>query len=239
MSDGRVQAKVWDFQTDEVTLAAEFDSEFEYLVAVSNDEKQMLVGGGKMAVWLGPPVNLKSVDLASGKIELVPGHLRSLSDIAYSPNDKLFATAGSDRSIRLWDRNNSEELACWKPQADDRHRYYFAGDLDFSESGKWLAAVYLNGTVLLFDTQTKALTKTFVVDYQLTSQIQFIENDQTLCISSRDSNRVILLDISSGKVRSELPLHQQNIRSLDQQGSVVITAGEAGSVLLHRVPQSK
>ncbi len=231
---------IWDCGKDIIELTLETDLYEPAYLNVSPDGKELLVAGGKTSMWPGKPVDWEVWDLATAERVLnVGGHRRTISDIEFSPDGKWIATSGSDRTVRLWNAKTKKEFHVWKPERNDRHALYFPVNIDFSNSGDTLAACYRNGTIVLHDLNSMLVSKVLSVDLPVTDGAYFIEDDQTLLVFSKNSNRITLLDVETGIIRSTLPVQDTNIASLDAVNNVVLTGDQAGAIRLHRISGSK
>ena len=64
------------------------------------------------------------------------GHITSLTHVVYSPDGKRIATASEDKTVRLWDSSNGQEMLTLKGHthvvrcvefSPDGHRLYSCG----------------------------------------------------------------------------------------------------------------
>ncbi len=74
---------------------------------------------------------LKIVDLASGEERVLRGHTAGISGLAYAPDSRLLATAGDDRSVRLWDPDTGKEQLVLRGHVDGVSALAFAPDSSF------------------------------------------------------------------------------------------------------------
>jgi WD40 repeat protein/DNA-binding SARP family transcriptional activator len=76
------------------------------------------------------------------------GHMAGLSDVAFSPDGNLLATASSDRSAKVWDAGTGQELLSLGGHADVVYK------IAFSLDGKRLATASADKTAKIWDAVT-------------------------------------------------------------------------------------
>jgi hypothetical protein len=78
-------------------------------------------------------------------------HISQVSDVEFSPDGKLLATASGNK-VHLWDVASGKPLGL-QPLTHTS----WVSDVEFSSESKWLASAGQDGTVQLWDIETKAL----------------------------------------------------------------------------------
>lgn len=79
---------------------------------------------------------------------LLEGHTDLINSVALSPDDKILATGSSDKTIKLWDVKDEEELKTLKVHTD------WVRCVAFSPDGKYLASGSRDETVKIWDVQS-------------------------------------------------------------------------------------
>jgi RNA polymerase sigma factor (sigma-70 family) len=116
--------------------------------------------------------------------------------VAFAPNGKLFATAGSDGTVKLWETAASRVKATL--QADERGVLSVA----FSPDGKTLASGGYDDSVKLWDVATEKERATWKIN-QSTVSLAFSPDGKSLA-AGYGSGNLNLWDVATGKERISL-----------------------------------
>lgn len=114
-SDGNIyQLDKHTFQSIKTWKAHE-NSVFSLFVL---SENKILLSGGRDA-----RLNVWDLQNECKNIENIPAHLSTLNHIALSPSGHLFATAGRDKTIKIWDSYSFELLKVIDAARNQSHTY--------------------------------------------------------------------------------------------------------------------
>ncbi len=150
------------------------------------------------------------------------GHMGTIRGIALSPNGQLIATAGRDKTVKLW-RRNGECVATLTGHQD------MVRSINFSPDGNRLVSASWDGTVHLWSA-TGALLNVLEGHSDEVNQAKFHPDGNSIASAGRDG-RVFLWD-KNGHFLKELANSGAWLQCLDwsPDGSTLAAAGDNNQV---------
>ncbi|MBI3466717.1 MAG: protein kinase [Planctomycetes bacterium] len=159
-------------------------------------------------------------------VEMIKDHTNKVRAAAFSPDGKVLATAGDDKSIRLW------EVATGKRKERIPHTAAVHG-LAFSPDGKMLASGGADKAVTLWDVVTGEKKKTFPVARTIV-WIAFAPDGRTLATVGDKQQVPVLWDAATGKEGASLQGHMDyvNAAAFSPDSKTVATVSDDRTVQL-------
>ncbi|OAQ35766.1 WD40 repeat-like protein, partial [Linnemannia elongata AG-77] len=117
-------------------------------------------------------------DLQTGVVELfLEGHTDDIKKVAHSPCGRWIASTSKDGSVRLWDlHNGGQGHVLFETNAE------FNAASAFTSTGLRLAVGFIDGTVNIYDTQSKELLTTTTIEDQRVRALAYSPNNLELAI---------------------------------------------------------
>lgn len=166
-------------------------------------------------------------------IHALSGHSDSVFSVAISPDGKMLASGGRDRTVKLWNLTTGELLTTLT-----RHSSPVLS-VDFSPDGQTLASAsnmeFHDGTIKLWDVGTGRLRQTLgssLVSLR-TSCVAFSPDGQTLATGHSDA-AIRLWHHSSGKKLHTLRGHGWDVNSVtfSRNGRFLVSGGLDGAIMI-------
>ncbi|MFJ8163096.1 WD40 repeat domain-containing serine/threonine protein kinase [Streptomyces sp. NPDC096136] len=156
---------------------------------------------------------------------VITHHTDAVGSVAFSPDGRLLASGGSDRTVRLWD------LAAGSGSSPFPARAATVTCVAFSPDGKVLASAGLDRSIALADVGRRSDRAGLKASAGVLSAA--FSPDGTL-LADADDRTVRLWDLASGTVAATLDAHGGTVRSVafSPDGRTLAGGGEDGTVRL-------
>ncbi len=155
------------------------------------------------------------------------GHAGEVYRAAFSPDGKTLATAGQDRTVRLWDVGERRPRLILPDRSDGPSGHgYDINWVTFSPDGKVLATASDDHTVKLWDAGSGRLRLTLAGHHDLVVSVLFTPDGRQL-ISCARQGKVILWDLETSRERSSFTVSNGTLQSLavSPDGAFLAIAG--------------
>ncbi|HLP91387.1 MAG TPA: hypothetical protein VK184_22740 [Nostocaceae cyanobacterium] len=183
--DGRILAsgsqdktiKLWLVDTGKNISSLELHKDAVLSLAFSPDGKILASGGG------GNDKTIKLCYLAEKKVHTITGNSEwfgGITSLAFSPDGKILASGCTDKTIKLWQVNNRQEICTLIGHNDDVY------SVAFSPDGKILASGSKDKTIKLWQIDTAREISTFVSSRDEVYSVAFSPDGRRLAAGNGD-----------------------------------------------------
>ncbi|GLA90150.1 hypothetical protein AtubIFM56815_005708 [Aspergillus tubingensis] len=157
-------------------------------------------------------------------LAMLMGHDKAVSVIAFSPDNRLIATASWDHTVIIWNAATGREL-----QILHGHTNVVCA-VAFSADSKMLASASWDETVHLWDSRTGLLMHTL---HSVSTVTAVVFSPDGQHISSAYADRVTIWNSATGDLQGMLQLHSSvNVITFSPDGKLIAAGSDDGLVIL-------
>lgn len=179
---------LWDRDSTEAPVRVLSHPEVFPSIGFSPNGKLLASARWKLVLW----------DVETGKkINTIE---TAYNQFAFSPDSKHLATIPERHGVKIWDIQDPKKIT----EVTTFSFNQLACAVDISSDGKWIAAGYVNGTVNVWDLQTKQLLKTLETPLYQMDYLKFSPNNAYMAIGGR-SMQMYVHHGEKGYIMWELP----------------------------------
>jgi WD40 repeat protein len=176
-----------------------------------------------------PPITLSTAR------HILSGHTDFVLGIAYDGAGTRIATAGADRTARIWDATDGRPLRTLTMPTD-----HWVMAVAFSPNGKLLATGGLDGAARIWDLATGKLVRTLPGHTGGVFALAFSPDGRLLATAAKDRT-ARLWNVATGKRERELTGHSDGLTGIafSPDGALVATASADGTARLWHTDTGK
>jgi WD40 repeat protein len=157
-------------------------------------------GGTRLHVWDVPSRSLRHT---------IGTHAKPIQDVAFSSDNKTFASADTDERIRIWDAQTGKRVRSIK------HKQQGVYSLAFSPSGRTIASGGKDGTIRLFKVSNGRRRDTIWAHTDAVTDLEFGPDGDWIASCSRD-NTVALWTFSEPTAEEDATADEDKGKTHDE-----------------------
>ncbi len=216
---GEGQIDLWDVDRADKISSFRRNEAHVWAVTFAGEPERFAAGGHdwKVSLW--------DARLKEGPVHVFEGHESAAKALAFSPSGPHLASAGADRTVKLWNTDTLDLVRTYRGHKD------FVTTLAFSPNGRMLASAALDGQIRLWSTSSGRLFQIMRGHKGRVGGLAFSPAGDLL-VSCGDDGMVRFWNLKRGRVTKTLAGHAGAVRAVafSPDGDRVASASDDGTV---------